>query len=99
MDLEITQQDDSTWSGVEACAVAIVVRKRSGCTREASRWCDQGAISVSGWPRASSKDGLSYSEEHYYYADLRVSQRPPRSPNLYVLCPESGSPKTPKRPI
>lgn len=43
VDLEITQQDDSSWSGVEACAVATVFRKHSGCTCEASRWCGQGA--------------------------------------------------------
>ena len=43
VDLELSQQDDSSWSGVEACAVATVVRKHSGCTREASRWYGKGA--------------------------------------------------------
>lgn len=42
MDLEITQQDDSTWSTVEECAIATVFRKQPGCIVEASRWCDQG---------------------------------------------------------
>lgn len=94
MDLEISQRDDSSWSGMEACAVATVVRKHSGCTCEASRWCGQGAWrSRSGWPRASNNDGLSYSEEHYFYAQISESPKDRQGVRICMCCAQSLDPQ------
>lgn len=56
-------------------------------------WSGSLTISVSGWPRVSSKDGSSYSEEHCCYAQISESPKDHQGVRICVCCAQSLDPQ------